>query len=155
MEPDSRDNGPQENERTDKGTLRPTSPLRTDTLDAIGNTPLVEVRGISPNAQVSIYAKLEGSNPTGSLKDRIAKYMIEQAEKDGTLSAGKIILEPTSGNTGISLAMIGRIKGYAVHVVMPENVSVERIQLLHAYGCLLYTSPRPRAATLSRMPSSA
>ena len=120
--------------------MRPTSPLRTDTLDAIGNTPLVEVRGISPNAQVSIYAKLEGSNPTGSLKDRIAKYMIEQAEKDGTLSAGKIILEPTSGNTGISLAMIGRIKGYAVHVVMPENVSVERIQLLHAYGAEIHYS---------------
>jgi cysteine synthase len=127
-------------EPLDHSTLHPVYPPRADILDAIGNTPLVEVMGVSPNSRVSIYAKLEGANPTGSLKDRIAKYMIEQAEKEGKLEAGKIILEPTSGNTGISLAMIGGIKGYTVHVVIPENVSVERIHLLRAYGAEIHYS---------------
>src|SRR3712207_463005 len=103
-------------------------------LDMIGNTPLVELTRTTPNPNVQIYAKLEGQNPTGSVKDRIAKYMIERAEQDGALTPDKIILEPTSGNTGIGLAMIGKLKGYRVMVVMPESVSPERTQLLHAYG---------------------
>ena len=107
---------------------------KRDILDTIGNTPMVEIERMSPKSDVHIFAKLEGSNPTGSLKDRIAKYMIEQAEADGSLTHEKIILEPTSGNTGIALAFIARRKGYRVKVVMPENVSVERAQLLEAYG---------------------
>jgi cysteine synthase len=103
-------------------------------LSTIGNTPLVELQNISPKKNVRIYAKLEGNNPTGSIKDRIALRMIEAAESDGEISSNRTILEPTSGNTGIALAMIGRLKGYPVSVVMPENVSVERTQLLEAYG---------------------
>jgi cysteine synthase B len=95
---------------------------------------MVELQNLSPNPEVRIFAKLEGQNPTGSVKDRIALKMIQQAEADGELSPARTILEPTSGNTGISLAMIGRLKGYRVKVVMPENVSEERSQLLHAYG---------------------
>jgi len=95
---------------------------------------MVEIERMSPKKDVRIFAKLEGSNPTGSLKDRIAKYMIEQAEANGTLTHDKVILEPTSGNTGIALAFIARRKGYRIKVVMPENVSVERAQLLQAYG---------------------
>lgn len=105
-----------------------------DILEAIGNTPLVEIPRMSPKKEVRIFAKLEGNNPTGSLKDRIAKYMIEEAEKTGELTPDKIILEPTSGNTGIALAMIGRRKGYKVKAVVPENVTVERRQLLELYG---------------------
>jgi len=105
-----------------------------DILDAIGHTPLVELPRISPKPSVKIYAKMEGHNPTGSLKDRIAKYMIEKAEASGELTRDKIILEPTSGNTGISLAMIGQRKGYKVKVVVPENVTVERRQLLELFG---------------------
>ncbi len=103
-------------------------------LATIGNTPVVELQNMSPKEGVRIFAKLEGQNPTGSVKDRIALKMIENAERDGEVSPGRTILEPTSGNTGISLAMIGRLKGYKVTVVMPENVSVERSQLLNAYG---------------------
>ena len=103
-------------------------------LATIGNTPVVDLQNMSPKEGVRIFAKLEGQNPTGSVKDRIALRMIEAAERDGEISPGRTILEPTSGNTGISLAMIGRLKGYKVTVVMPENVSVERSQLLHAYG---------------------
>ncbi|MFQ5860316.1 MAG: PLP-dependent cysteine synthase family protein [Dehalococcoidia bacterium] len=103
-------------------------------LDTIGHTPLVELRSLSPKRGVQLFAKLEGQNPTGSLKDRIAKYMLEQAEAEGRLTPDKVILEPTSGNTGISLAFVGRLKGYQVTVVMPENVSPERAQLLKAYG---------------------
>ncbi|HEY8837335.1 MAG TPA: cysteine synthase family protein, partial [Dehalococcoidia bacterium] len=88
----------------------------------------------SPNPNVKIYAKLEGQNPSGSVKDRIAKYMIERGEQDGSLTHDKIVLEPTSGNTGIALAMIGRVKSYQVMVVIPESVSEERSQLLRAYG---------------------
>lgn len=105
-----------------------------DIVDAIGHTPLVEIPRISPKPEVHIFAKLEGNNPTGSVKDRIAKYMIEKAEREGLLTHDKTILEPTSGNTGISLAMIGRLKGYKVKVVMPENVSPERRELLEMYG---------------------
>jgi cysteine synthase B len=103
-------------------------------LATIGNTPMVELQNLSPKLEVRIFAKLEGQNPTGSVKDRIALKMIERAEASGEISANRTILEPTSGNTGISLAMIGMLKGYKVTVVMPENVSEERTQLLHAYG---------------------
>ncbi len=103
-------------------------------LEAIGNTPLVELRRISPKPTVRIYAKLEGNNPTGSLKDRIAMYMIEAAERSGDLTPDKVILEPTSGNTGIALAMVARLKGYKVKVVVPDNVTVERRQLLELFG---------------------
>jgi cysteine synthase B len=103
-------------------------------LATIGNTPIVELQNLSPKPEVRIFAKLEGQNPTGSVKDRIGLKMIERAEADGEISPNRTILEPTSGNTGISLAMIGRLKGYKVTVVMPENVSEERTQLLSAYG---------------------
>jgi cysteine synthase B len=103
-------------------------------LEAIGHTPLVELPRISPKPTVRIFAKLEGHNPTGSLKDRIAKFMVEAAERDGLLTRDKIILEPTSGNTGIALAMVARLKGYRVKVVVPDNVTVERRQLLELFG---------------------
>jgi cysteine synthase len=103
-------------------------------LATIGNTPIVELQNMSPKEGVRIFAKLEGQNPTGSVKDRIALKMIERAEQNGEISPNRTILEPTSGNTGISLAMIGRLKGYTVKVVMPDNVSEERSQLLRAYG---------------------
>ncbi len=103
-------------------------------LSTIGNTPVIELQNLSPKPGVHIYAKLEGQNPTGSVKDRIALKMIERAEDTGEISPHRTLLEPTSGNTGIALAMIGRLKGYKVSVVMPENVSVERSQLLYAYG---------------------
>ncbi len=109
-------------------------------LAAIGNTPMVELQRMSPKEGVRIFAKLEGQNPTGSVKDRIALNMIGQAERNGEISANRTILEPTSGNTGISLAMVGRLKGYKVAVVMPENVSVERAQLLQAYGAEIFNS---------------
>lgn len=105
-----------------------------DILDAIGHTPLVEISRFSPRPKVRIFAKLEGNNPTGSVKDRIAKYMIDKAEREGQLTRDKTILESTSGNTGISLAMIGRRKGYKVTAVMPENVSPERRELLEMFG---------------------
>ena len=113
-------------------------------LATIGNTPVVELQNMSPKEGVRIFAKLEGQNPTGSVKDRIGLKMIEQAEADGELGAARTILEPTSGNTGISLAMIGRLKGYKVAVVMPENVSVERVQLLGAYGAEIISSDGSR-----------
>jgi cysteine synthase len=103
-------------------------------LEAIGNTPLVELRNASPNPRVRIFAKLEGQNPGGSLKDRIAHYMIKAGEESGELTPERIILEATSGNTGIGLAMIGTVKGYKVRVVMPDNVSPERTHLLQAFG---------------------
>jgi cysteine synthase B len=103
-------------------------------LEAVGNTPLVELPRISPKPGVRIFAKLEGRNPTGSVKDRVAKSMIEAAEAVGSIEPGQTILEPTSGNTGISLAMICRRKGYPLKVVMPDNVTEERTQLLRMYG---------------------
>lgn len=103
-------------------------------LDTIGNTPLVKINNLCKKKNVDIYAKIEGVNPTGSIKDRIALKMIEQAECEGTLVPGKIIIEPTSGNTGISLAMIGVLKGYDVEVVMSSAVSIERVNMLKAYG---------------------
>jgi cysteine synthase len=103
-------------------------------VESIGNTPLVELPRLSPNPDVRIYAKLEGHNPTGSVKDRVAKSMIEAAEAEGAIEPGQTILEPTSGNTGIALAMICSRKGYRLKVVMPDNVTAERAQLLTMYG---------------------
>ena len=110
-------------------------------LDLIGNTPIVDVSQLSPNPEVRILAKMEGQNPAGSVKDRIALAMIEEAEADGTLSPGKTIIEPSSGNTGIALAMISRIKGYRIKIVLPGNVSIERRQLLEVYGAEIIDSP--------------
>lgn len=112
-------------------------------LAAIGNTPLVELPRITPKPTVRILVRLEGTNPTGSLKDRVAKAMIEAAKRAGALSGGKIILEPTSGNTGIALAMVGRLKGRRVTVVVPENVTLERRQLLALFGAeVVYSEGR-------------
>lgn len=110
-------------------------------LEAVGNTPLVRLPRLSPSADVRIWAKLEDRNPTGSIKDRPALHMIEQAEKDGRLTPGCTILEPTSGNTGISLAMAARLKGYRIVCVMPENTSEERRQLLAMWGAEIIPSP--------------
>ena len=105
-----------------------------DIVESIGNTPLVELPRLSPKPGVRIWAKLESRNPTGSVKDRVARALIEDAEAQGAIMPGQTILEPTSGNTGISLAMICARKGYPLKVVMPENVTAERTQLLHMYG---------------------
>jgi len=110
-------------------------------LDMVGNTPLVEIAPFSPKPSVHNYVKLEGQNPTGSVKDRIAKLMIESDERDGRLKPGQTILEPTSGNTGIALAMIGQLRGYPVKVVMPDAVSQERVELLRAFGAEIIYSP--------------
>ena len=114
--------------------------LYKDLTEAIGNTPMVELSKLNPNKHVKIYAKLEGFNPTGSMKDRIVKAMIEGAERSGDLTHDRILLEATSGNTGISLGMFGRIKGYRVKVVLPESVSVERRELLYAFGAEIILS---------------
>jgi cysteine synthase B len=106
-------------------------------LDLIGNTPLVKITRLNPNPGVTIYAKLEGNNPTGSIKDRIALKMIEQAEVAGVLTKGKTIIEPTSGNTGIALAMIGCVKRYQVEIVMSAAVSIERQKMIRAFGALV------------------
>ncbi len=111
------------------------------TLDSVGGTPLVGLPRISPSPDVRIWAKLEDQNPTGSIKDRAALKMVEVAEKDGTLRPGCTILEPTSGNTGISLAMAAKLKGYRLVCVMPENTSVERRQLLQMWGAEIVSSP--------------
>ena len=120
---------------------RPCGGKYGDIVQAIGNTPLVELRRLSPKPGVRIYAKLESYNPTGSVKDRVARSMIERAEEDGLISPGQTILEPTSGNTGISLAMICSRKGYPLKVVMPDNVTHERTQLLTMYGAEIVNSP--------------
>ncbi len=106
-------------------------------LQTIGNTPMVRIRNLNPNPKVKMFAKLEGFNPTGSIKDRIALKMIQQAEAEGLLSHGKTIIEATSGNTGIALAMIGNIKGYDVEIVMNSKVSVERRKIIQAFGAKL------------------
>ncbi|MBO0802069.1 MAG: cysteine synthase [Nocardiopsaceae bacterium] len=116
--------------------------MRYDNLLAsLGNTPLVGLPRLSPSGDVRLWAKLEDRNPTGSVKDRAAFFMVEQAEKDGLLRPGSTILEPTSGNTGISLAMVAKLRGYQLIVVMPENTSTERRQLLRMYGAEIITSP--------------
>ena len=106
-------------------------------LETIGNTPLVKIEKLNPNPRVNIFAKLEGFNPTGSVKDRIALAMVEKAEREDVLFKGKTILESTSGNTGISLAMVGAVKGYKVKIVMPEIMSIERQKILKAFGAEL------------------
>jgi [CysO sulfur-carrier protein]-thiocarboxylate-dependent cysteine synthase len=113
---------------------RPCGGRYGDIVEAIGNTPLVELKRLSPKPGVRIWAKLESRNPTGSVKDRVARSMIEDAEAKGLIMPGQTILEPTSGNTGISLAMICSYKGYPLEVVMPDNVTPERTQLLRMYG---------------------
>ncbi|MBV9665571.1 MAG: cysteine synthase family protein [Actinobacteria bacterium] len=116
-------------------------PVYGSVLDLIGNTPMVDISALSPNPDVRIVVKLEGQNPGGSIKDRIALAMIEDAEKDGTLKPGQTILEPTSGNTGIGLALVAKVKGYPLKCVMPENVSPERRQLLEVWGAEIINSP--------------
>lgn len=112
-------------------------------LDTIGHTPLIKINRLNPKPKVPIYAKFEGCNPTGSIKDRIALKMIEQAEESGALHQGKTIIEPTSGNTGISLAMIGAVKGYQVEIVMSESVSIERRKMIEAFGAtIILTDPK-------------
>jgi [CysO sulfur-carrier protein]-thiocarboxylate-dependent cysteine synthase len=110
-------------------------------LELIGNTPLVDVSALSPNPGVRILAKLEGQNPGGSIKDRIAWKMVQEAEADGSLTAGRTIIEPSSGNTGIALAMIARTRGYPIKIVMPENVSTERRQALEVWGAEIILTP--------------
>jgi cysteine synthase B len=112
-----------------------------DVLDTIGNTPLVGLPSMSPRPGVRLWAKLEGQNPTGSTKDRIAKRMVEAAEASGELTHDRTILEPTSGNTGIALAMVARRKGYRLTVVLPDNASEERIRLLELFGAEIVYSP--------------
>lgn len=110
-------------------------------LESVGRTPLIGLPKLSPAPNVRLWAKMEDRNPTGSVKDRAALAMIEAAEKDGTLKPGATILEPTSGNTGISIAMVAKLKGYKLICVMPENVSAERVQLLKMWGAEIITSP--------------
>ncbi len=120
---------------------RPCGGRYGDIVQAIGNTPLVELKRLSPKPGVRIWAKMESANPTGSVKDRVARSMIEDAEERGLIGPGQTILEPTSGNTGISLAMICSRKGYPLKVVMPDNVTPERTQLLKMYGAQIIYSP--------------
>jgi len=110
-------------------------------LDLVGNTPLVELKALTPKPSVRLYAKLEGQNPTGSIKDRVAKAMIEAAEAAGELEPGRELLEPTSGNTGISLALVAKLKGYPLTCVMPANATAERRRLLELYGATIVDSP--------------
>ena len=110
-------------------------------LDLIGNTPLVDVSRLSPNPRVRLLAKLESQNPFGSVKDRIAKAMIEDAEKNGRLVPGQTIIEPSSGNTGIALAAIAQIKGYPIKILMPTSVSIERRQMLEIFGAEIILTP--------------
>ena len=115
--------------------------IHENVLDLVGNTPLVDVSRLSPNPNVQIIAKLESQNPFGSVKDRIAKAMIESAEKDGLLSPGQTIVEPSSGNTGIALAAIARLKGHPIKILMPTSVSIERRQMLEVYGAEIILTP--------------
>jgi cysteine synthase B len=121
--------------------VAPSLTVAGDLLDLVGNTPLVELKRVTPKASVRIYAKLEGQNPTGSIKDRVAKAMIEAAETSGELEPGRELLEPTSGNTGISLALIAKLKGYPLTCVMPANATEERRRLLRLYGATIVDSP--------------
>jgi cysteine synthase B len=115
--------------------------VHTNVLELIGNTPLVDVSVLSPNPSVRILAKLESQNPFGSVKDRIARRMIEAAERDGHLHPGQTIVEPSSGNTGIALAAIARLKGHPIKILLPENVSVERRQMLEVFGAEIILTP--------------
>jgi cysteine synthase B len=121
--------------------LAPPTGVLPDLVTGIGNTPLVELRSLTPNPDVRILGKLESHNPTGSIKDRTARSLIEDAERRGKLRPGDTLMEPTSGNTGISLAMISRVRGYRLVAVMPDNVTPERRQLLELYGAEIVESP--------------
>jgi cysteine synthase len=110
-------------------------------LDLVGHTPLVELTRLVPDSRVHLYAKLESQNPTGSIKDRVAKLMIESAEESGELEPGRRLLEPTSGNTGIALALVAKLKGYPLTCVVPDNVTEERLRLLRLYGADIVASP--------------
>ena len=123
------------------GAIAGISAVQANVLDLIGNTPIVDVSNLSPNPNVRILAKLEMQNPFGSVKDRIAKAMIEAAEKDGRLLPGQTILEPSSGNTGIALAAIARLKGYPIKILLPESVSIERRQMLQIMGAEVILTP--------------
>ena len=129
--------------------VAPITAVRSDALDAIGNTPLIDVSVLSPDPKVKIYGKLESVNPTGSVKDRAARSLILTAEKEGLLKKGDTILEPTSGNTGLGLAMIGRLRGYKVKVVIPASVPHERIHLLEAFGAEVILSPADKGTNES------
>ena len=122
------------------------SAVHANVLDLIGNTPIVDVSNLSPNPNVRILAKLEMQNPFGSVKDRIAAAMIEAAERDGKLLPGQTILEPSSGNTGIALAAIARLKGYPIKILMPESVSIERRQMLEIMGAEIILTPGPEGS---------
>jgi len=121
-------------------------PVYENVLDMIGNTPLVDVSVLSPTSGVRILAKMESQNPFGSVKDRIALAMIEMAEKEGRLTPGQTIVEPSSGNTGIALAAIARLKGYPIKILMPESVSVERRQMLAVFGAEVILTPGPEGS---------
>lgn len=116
--------------------------IKNTILEAIGNTPMVRINRLNPNPNVNIFAKIEGFNPTGSIKDRIAVKMINDAEKDGRLKPGQTIIEPTSGNTGIGLAIIGIAKGYPVEIVMSEAVSMERRKIIRSLGGKVILTPK-------------
>jgi [CysO sulfur-carrier protein]-thiocarboxylate-dependent cysteine synthase len=120
---------------------RPPAGILDDIVAAIGHTPMVELRRLSPRPDVRLYAKVEGANPTGSVKDRIARSMLSEAAASGALQPGQTIFEPSSGNTGISLAVVGRLMGHPVRVVMPDNTTPEREQLLRAHGAEIVFSP--------------
>ena len=128
-------------ERLDSKVARRRDSVGSSLLDLVGNTPLVELRGITPKDGVRIYAKLEGQNPSGSIKDRVAKAMIDAAEASGELMPGRELLEPTSGNTGIALALIAKLKGYKLTCVLPDNATGERVRLLELYGAKIVFSP--------------
>ena len=115
--------------------------IKNNILEAIGHTPLVRINNLCPNKNIHIFAKLEGFNPTGSIKDRIAIQMVEEAEREGRLTPGKTIIEPTSGNTGIGLAIVGIVKGYKVEIVMSEAVSIERRKIIRSYGGKVILTP--------------
>ena len=116
-------------------------PVAENILETIGRTPMVKINRLNPNSRVNIYAKLEGFNPTGSIKDRIAVKMIESAEAEGRLRPGQTIIEPTSGNTGIGLAIVGIVKGYDVEIAMSEAVSIERRKIIRSYGAKVILTP--------------
>ncbi len=113
-------------------------------LDLVGNTPMVELQRLNPNPKVRLYVKLEGNNPAGSVKDRPAKYMILKAQERGTLKPGMKLVEPTSGNTGIALAMIAAVAGYEMHLVMPESATPERVVTMRAYGAVVHLTSADR-----------
>src|SRR5882762_7932035 len=144
MATSSRSFPPSRADDRDRGRIRSIRPLAVrheSILGVIGETPLVGIHQLSPNPEVRIYAKLEGQNPGGSSKDRIAAKMVELAEQSGVLTPGATILEPSSGNTGIGLALVAKLRGYRLRIVLPENVSIERRQLLEIFGADVVLSP--------------